>query len=53
MSDSTTCKKCKGTGEHRKGTKCGTCNGSGHVIVTTDKDGNKKRRLKKTGELLD
>jgi DnaJ-class molecular chaperone len=35
------CKKCKGTGEHRRGEKCGTCKGSGFVVVTVDKDGNK------------
>lgn len=34
------CKKCKGTGEHRKGQKCATCKGSGQVLVVIDNDGN-------------
>ena len=33
MTMSTKCKKCKGTGKTREG-KCGTCLGSGQVVVT-------------------
>lgn len=40
MSNTTKCKKCKGTGEHRRGEKCGVCKGSGGVVITKDKDGN-------------
>lgn len=39
--ETTKCKKCKGLGEHRRGEKCGTCKGSGLVIIGTDSDGNK------------
>ena len=41
MADKVKCKKCKGTGEHRRNEKCGTCRGSGHVVVSIDSDGNK------------
>lgn len=35
----TKCKKCVGTGEHRRGQKCAACRGSGWVALTTDGDG--------------
>lgn len=38
MSDETNCKKCKGSGQLRKGEPCRTCKGSGKVTVTI-KDG--------------
>ena len=39
MDTTITCKKCKGTGERRKGETCAICQGSGQVIVARDKDG--------------
>jgi DnaJ-class molecular chaperone len=35
------CKKCKGLGTHRDGSKCATCQGSGRVKMTLNEDGSK------------
>lgn len=39
MSDPEKCKKCNGTGEHRRGQKCVICKGSGRVLLSKDKEG--------------
>ena len=36
MSEVQKCKKCGGTGEHRRGQPCGTCKGAKTVVVTVD-----------------
>lgn len=41
MPEKMKCKKCRGSGEHRRGEKCGTCKGSGAVLITTFEDGSK------------
>lgn len=39
MSNSVQCKKCQGRGAHRRGDTCGTCKGSGRVVITVDGNG--------------
>lgn len=40
MGDIVKCKRCKGAGKNREGS-CVVCKGSGQVLVTIDKDGDK------------